>query len=192
MAITTLMSVGGSKRSLRHWLNALFALVTPLGVLLFYLGANQFAEANRVFLGSALAFVTGTFLCIACSDLLPELQFHSHDRLKLSAALLAGLGVAVLIGVLEASSQEAPRSDWKPGRGINRVLESRLWRRLRAPEPWPSARLVASRSGCGVLGCFRLRATRGPGSGAQRGHKNTAARTGIPVRIAVEARPVGG
>jgi zinc and cadmium transporter len=39
----------------------------------------------------ALAFSAGTFLCIALSDLLPELQFHSHDRLKLSVALLAGV-----------------------------------------------------------------------------------------------------
>ena len=39
-----------------------------------------------------LAFSAGTFLCIALSDLLPELQFHAHDRWKLSAALLAGVG----------------------------------------------------------------------------------------------------
>jgi hypothetical protein len=30
------------------------------------------------------------------------LQFHSHDRFKLSVALLAGLAVAVLIGQIEA------------------------------------------------------------------------------------------
>jgi zinc and cadmium transporter len=41
----------------------------------------------------ALAFSAGTFLCIALSDLLPELQFHSHDRFKLSVALLAGVGL---------------------------------------------------------------------------------------------------
>jgi zinc and cadmium transporter len=57
-----------------------------------------------VFHGCALAFCAGTFLCIACADLLPELQFHSHDRLKLTLALAAGLGVAILIGQLEASS----------------------------------------------------------------------------------------
>ena len=43
----------------------------------------------------ALAFSAGTFLCIALSDLLPELQFHTHDRIKLSVALLAGF---VLMG----------------------------------------------------------------------------------------------
>jgi zinc and cadmium transporter len=53
-------------------------------------------------------------LCIACADLLPELQFHSHDRLKLSVALAAGLAVAVLIGQFESSghdSHQAPHQE---------------------------------------------------------------------------------
>ncbi len=102
MAVSTLMTAGGSSRFSRHVLNGLFALVTPIGAALFYLGANHFADSNAAFLGGSLAFCAGTFLCIASSDLLPELQFHSHDRLKLSAALLAGLAVAVLIKQLEA------------------------------------------------------------------------------------------
>jgi zinc and cadmium transporter len=102
MAVSTLMTASGSSRFSRHVLNALFALVTPLGAALFYLGANHFADSNAAFLGCSLAFCAGTFLCIASSDLLPELQFHSHDRFKLSAALLAGLVVAILIKQLEA------------------------------------------------------------------------------------------
>ncbi|HLX69056.1 MAG TPA: ZIP family metal transporter [Verrucomicrobiae bacterium] len=101
MAVSTLMTAGGSSRSSRHLLNALFSLATPLGVVLFYIGANHIAASNTVFLGCALAFCAGTFLCIASSDLLPELQFHSHDRLKLSVALLLGVGIAVLIGLME-------------------------------------------------------------------------------------------
>jgi zinc and cadmium transporter len=94
-------------------LNALFALATPLGVALFYLGANHIAHSNVVFLGCALAFCAGTFLCIASSDLLPELQFHSHDRLKLSIALMLGIGIAVLIGKLEDhdNEQKAPSTN---------------------------------------------------------------------------------
>jgi zinc and cadmium transporter len=102
MAVSTLMTASGSSRFSRHVLNGLFALVTPLGAALFYLGASHFADSNVAFLGCSLAFCAGTFLCIASSDLLPELQFHSHDRFKLSAALLAGLAVAVLIKQLEA------------------------------------------------------------------------------------------
>jgi zinc and cadmium transporter len=101
LAVATLMTASGKSRFSRHLLNTLFALATPLGVGLFYLGATQFTASNAEFVGCALAFCAGTFLCIACSDLLPELQFHSHDSLKLSIALLLGLGVAVLIGRVE-------------------------------------------------------------------------------------------
>jgi len=101
MAISTLMTAGGSSRLSRHILNGLFALVSPVGAVLFYFGASQFAGSDAAFLGCALAFCAGTFLCIASSDLLPELQFHSHDRFKLSAALLAGLTVAIIIKLFE-------------------------------------------------------------------------------------------
>ena len=110
MAISTLMAASGSSRLSRHVLNSLFALASPLGAVLFYLSANQFAGSNVVFLGGALAFCAGTFLCIASSDLLPELQFHSHDRFKLSVALLAGLSIAVLIKQFEVENQSTPGS----------------------------------------------------------------------------------
>lgn len=108
MAISTLMTAGGSSRLSRHVLNCLFALASPIGAVLFYLGASQFAGSDVAFLGRALAFCAGTFLCIASSDLLPELQFHSHDRFKLSIALLAGLTFAVVIKQVEAKDQPAP------------------------------------------------------------------------------------
>jgi zinc and cadmium transporter len=101
LAISTLMTASGSSRFSRHLLNTLFSLVSPIGAALFYFGASHFADSNATLLGSALAFCAGTFLCIASSDLLPELQFHSHDRFKLSVALLAGIAVAVIIGQLE-------------------------------------------------------------------------------------------
>jgi zinc and cadmium transporter len=117
MAVSTLMTSSGCSRLSRQMLNALFALATPLGVILFYLGANHFAASNAIFLGCALAFCAGTFLCIASSDLLPELQFHSHDRFKLSIALMAGLGIAVLIGQFEPhdhSNEPIPAANQSP------------------------------------------------------------------------------
>ena len=108
MAISTLMTAGGSSRSSRHLLNGLFALVCPVGAALFYFGASRFTSSDAAFLGWALAFCAGTFLCIASSDLLPELQFHSHDRFKLSVALLAGLSIAVVIKCFEAPEVSAP------------------------------------------------------------------------------------
>ena len=103
MTVSTLMAASGCSRFSRHLLNGVFALATPLGAILFYAGASHFSGSNPAFLAAALAFCAGTFLCIACADLLPELQFHSHDRLKLSLALLAGLSVAMLIGQFEGS-----------------------------------------------------------------------------------------
>ena len=106
MTVSMLMAASGCSRFSRHVLNGLFALATPLGAILFYAGASELVGSKPVFLGGALAFCAGTFLCIACADLLPELQFHSHDRLKLSLALAAGLGVAVLIGQFETSGHD--------------------------------------------------------------------------------------
>ncbi|MHB1306540.1 MAG: ZIP family metal transporter [Limisphaerales bacterium] len=98
LAITTLMTASGTSLKWLNVVNTAFALVTPLGAILFFAGAGHLAEDHPAWLGAALAFCAGTFLCIACADLLPELQFHAHDRVKLSLALLAGVGVAVLIG----------------------------------------------------------------------------------------------
>ncbi len=103
MAIGTLMAAGGWSRGSRHLVNFTFALAIPLGVAGFYLGAAQFAGSAGHFVGAALAFSAGTFLCIAASDLLPELQFHSHDRGKLSLALIAGLAFAALLGKIEGA-----------------------------------------------------------------------------------------
>ena len=108
LAISTLMTASGSSRFARHLLNMLFSLVSPIGAILFYFGASHFADSNGALLGCALAFCTGTFLCIASADLLPELQFHSHDRFKLSIALLLGLSVAVIIKHFEADNEPTP------------------------------------------------------------------------------------
>ena len=110
MAITTLMAAGGWSKRARHWVNGAFALVIPIGVLLFHFGASQFSGSAGVFLGSALAFAAGTFLCIAASDLLPELQFHAHDRFKLSFALAAGLLLSIVIGRFETTGHDHHRS----------------------------------------------------------------------------------
>lgn len=103
MSISTLMTVGGWSMTARHLVNALFALMIPAGVLLFHLGLGQ-ASAGGNLVAYALAFSAGTFLCIAMSDLLPELQFHTHDRTVLSAALLVGLSIAWAIGLIESRS----------------------------------------------------------------------------------------
>jgi zinc and cadmium transporter len=98
MAVTTLVKASRASSRWLHGVNLLFALVTPVAAVVFFVGGESLLQEHPAWLGAALAFSAGTFLCIACADLLPELQFHSHDRIKLSLALLVGLGIALLIG----------------------------------------------------------------------------------------------
>lgn len=102
MTIATLMAKAGWSIAARCVVNGLFALAVPVGVVLFYLG-GMLPEASGNGVAYALAFSAGVFLCISMSDLLPELQFHHHDRLLLSLALLAGLAVAFIAGRFEAA-----------------------------------------------------------------------------------------
>ena len=106
MAVATLMAPAVARGLRASLFNSLFTLVTPCGALLFYGRASHFLGSNPAFRGCALVFCAGTFLCIACADLLPELQLHSHDRLKLSLALATGLSVAIVIGQQEESGQQ--------------------------------------------------------------------------------------
>lgn len=113
MTIGTLMARGGWSLGWRHLVNGLFSLAIPLGAAIFYVGFVGEGVAGPTFgkdptLGYALAFTAGTFLCIALSDLLPELQFHDHDRGKLSVALLLGLTLAYAICRLEEVSHQHP------------------------------------------------------------------------------------
>ncbi len=102
LTIVSLMLRSGVSRRLAHLVNAGFALMIPLGVALFMIGLGQLSPvAASGWTAIALAFSAGTFLCIALSDLLPELQFHSHDRLELSIALIAGFCLMASTSLIE-------------------------------------------------------------------------------------------
>ena len=102
LTIVSLMLRAGVPRLQAHLVNLAFALMIPLGAATFWVGIRQADSATAGALTAAcLAFSAGTFLCIALSDLLPELQFHAHDRWKLSAALLAGVLLMALAGQVE-------------------------------------------------------------------------------------------
>jgi zinc and cadmium transporter len=102
LTIVSLMLRSGVPRRLAHLVNLGFALMIPLGVVFFSLGLGQLSPgAASRFTAIALSFSAGTFLCIALSDLLPELQFHQHDRLKLSTGLLAGFCLMAATSTLE-------------------------------------------------------------------------------------------
>jgi zinc and cadmium transporter len=94
LTLGALMAIGQRSTRARHLVNVAFGLMVPAGAALFYAGAGALGNDAPGLVSGALAFSAGTFLCISLSDLLPELQFHQHDRMKLSAALLLGLAVA--------------------------------------------------------------------------------------------------
>ncbi len=102
----------------RMLVNISFALMCPLGAFLFWAVSSQLSGAWGASLaGWGLAFSAGVFLCISLSDLLPEMEFHSHSRFQLTAALLLGIAAAVGIGLVEgehAHSHFPPESTSGP------------------------------------------------------------------------------
>jgi zinc and cadmium transporter len=101
MSIVTVMGAGGWSRKAQTSANLVFALMCPLGALLFFFGVDVVADSRNYLVAAALAFSAGAFICIALSDLLPEVHFHSHDRAKLTLAFLLGLVLAYGIGTVE-------------------------------------------------------------------------------------------
>lgn len=110
MAICALMQRDGWSLRARMLMNALFALICPIGAGLFYVTVGKVAGGQSAVIGCALAFSAGAFLCISLGDLLPEIQFHSHDRIKLSLALALGLALAYAIGFFEEAGHGSGHS----------------------------------------------------------------------------------
>ena len=105
LSITSLMVVGGWSARARQIVNVAFSLMCPAGVALFYFGMTRVTGGPELYVGCALGFSAGVFLCISLGDLLPEVQFHTHDRVKLSVALLLGVLLAYGIGFIEPSHE---------------------------------------------------------------------------------------
>jgi len=102
LSITSLMALGGWSRRARNLVNAGFSLMVPVGALVFMLSVGSLVgDQQSALVGCALAFSAGVFMCISLTDLLPELQFHSHDRIKLSVSLLLGVLLSGAIGLVE-------------------------------------------------------------------------------------------
>lgn len=101
VSITSLMHpfTSSSKRLL---VNIGFACMCPVGAFLFVYGSSTLGgDWSTSIAAWGLAFSAGVFLCISLSDLLPEMEFHSHSRVPLSIALLLGILAAWCIGLLE-------------------------------------------------------------------------------------------
>ena len=108
LAISTVLTRRGVGRGKLTLVQLGFAVMVPVGAAAFVLASDWIAkdkdaqERLNQLTGAALAISAGTFLFIALSDLLPEVQFHRHDRVPLSLALILGLllmgGIALLEG----------------------------------------------------------------------------------------------
>ncbi len=94
LAITSLMTAAGWSSRSRNLVNAAFAVMCPLGAVLFLVGLDSFDGPQQEIVASAMAFAAGVFICISLSDLLPEIKFHSHNRVPLTIALLTGIVLA--------------------------------------------------------------------------------------------------
>jgi zinc and cadmium transporter len=108
LMLTSLMIAGKQEQSMIWFANVLFAAVCPIGAMAFYLGSESFGSNEQFVLGATLAFSAGVFLCISLGDLLPELHFHSHDRLKLSLMLLVGVALSVTFELLPGHQHPDP------------------------------------------------------------------------------------
>ena len=102
--IATLMVNADVRPRLRLLVNALYAAVVPCGAVCFLASLRLFGDQEGELLGIALAMAAGAFLCIAAADLLPEVQFHSHDRVLLTVSLAIGLAIAWGITTMEQAS----------------------------------------------------------------------------------------
>lgn len=123
LTLGTLMAARGFSRAWRNVVNIAFALVVLVGMgafYLLYLGTQppgaEVPEPTSAIVGYSLAFAAGALLCVSLSDLLPELQFHQHDRWKLSLALLLGLAVAAAVSWAEGHVHDHQRSGTPPAR----------------------------------------------------------------------------
>ena len=104
-AITSVMQNNGWPIGQRNFVNLLFSIACPIGAFVFYFGAKQLSAGDTV-LAWGLAISAGFFICIALADLLPEVSFHQHDRGKLTAALLLGVLLAIMIENLPGHSHD--------------------------------------------------------------------------------------
>jgi zinc and cadmium transporter len=134
LTITSLMLRGRSSRRAALLVNFGFGLMIPAGVAFFALGMGGFGSNSSSWTASALAFSAGTFLCIALSDLLPELQFHSQDRLKLSVALLTGFALMAATAAIDPTEQAAVAPAHQA-----QAVPSDSWRRQSTHKPLPNA-----------------------------------------------------
>ena len=111
LSLVSVMIAGGVSRRTTMLANLLFSLVCPLGMGLFYMGISLSGDSSIAVVGWSLGISAGAFLCIALGDILPEVRFHSHDRLGLSICFVAGILMSAGLRLVEPSHQHQPAAE---------------------------------------------------------------------------------
>lgn len=102
-SIIGMMRVSGYRDRTCKLTNIGFALLCPLITILTFTSVGMLDQLEELqIIGYIMAFSAGVFLCISLGDLLPEIHFHSHDRVILAAAFLLGIAVAYALFFLES------------------------------------------------------------------------------------------
>jgi zinc and cadmium transporter len=104
-AITSVMKRQNWSTGAQWIANVVFSMACPVGAFAFYFGVSGVVDSSAL-LGWGLAISAGFFVGIALADLLPEVSFHDHDRGKLTAAFLLGIGIAVGVENLPGHSHQ--------------------------------------------------------------------------------------
>jgi len=94
LSLSTLMTKEGYSWKVIQAANAAFGLMCLVGAIAALALGMQL---GGFWMGCLLSAAAGVFLCISLSDLLPEVQFHRHDRLQLSSAMFCGIAVAFVM-----------------------------------------------------------------------------------------------
>ena len=102
ITLSALMQRAGFSALARRTVTVVYALICPLTTAALLFGLESATLSQSWVVAAALAFSAGVFLCIALSDLLPEIHFHNHDRLKMTLALLVGIGIAMALNLVES------------------------------------------------------------------------------------------
>ncbi len=112
LAISTVLTRKGVGRKLITWVQLGYVAMIPVGAFAFVLTSGALEESLKHKLtGFALSFSAGTFIFIALSDLLPEVQFHRHDRVPLFLTLVFGVVLMGFIAFLESLGESKEKED---------------------------------------------------------------------------------
>ena len=103
-SIIGLLQAAGHSLRTRIAVNIGFAMLCPVVALLTFWGIGFLGHWEEQVIGYVLVFAAGAFLCISLSDLLPEIHFHSHDRVKLTVCFLVGIALAYGLYFIESGA----------------------------------------------------------------------------------------